>query len=185
MSLNFYWHYSNYNAWHWSSLYARSIDTYLISTRRLFIDTRCLLTFVVYYFRRYRYLRYRYSNHSHCRYRYRHSVAIATVDNNTCIKTIDTGYIATYWHYRYSHLLTLCIYCHHWHWRYCHLLTLCRLPPIPYCCSHARPAVRVGSKDVDRGGQAFPGCQVWLQSGSDWPQKWQIWDFFRSDFSTF
>ena len=27
--------------------------------------------------------------------------------------------------------------------------------------------------------------QVWLQSGSDWPQKGQIQGFFRSDFSSF
>ena len=29
------------------------------------------------------------------------------------------------------------------------------------------------------------GCQVWFQSGSDWPQMGQIWGFFRSDFSAF
>ena len=29
------------------------------------------------------------------------------------------------------------------------------------------------------------GWQVWLQSGSDWPQMGQIRGFFRSDFRTF
>ena len=32
---------------------------------------------------------------------------------------------------------------------------------------------------------AFLAGQVWVQSGSDWPQMGKIWDFFRSDFRTF
>ena len=33
-----------------------------------------------------------------------------------------------------------------------------------------------------RGGDnRYQGCQIWAQSGSDWPQMGQIQDFFRSD----
>ena len=38
--------------------------------------------------------------------------------------------------------------------------------------------------ECSRARQEKRECQVWLQSGSDWPQIGQIRNFLRSDFST-
>ena len=47
-------------------------------------------------------------------------------------------------------------------------------------------SVRVRETGGDKKlGNQMQGCQIWAQSGSDWNEMGQIWDFLKSDFSTF